>query len=169
MAVTLHSAPDVGTRFDLLVTVCNAPEGAVDATLQTSGESALGPTPQPNARVLAIDDEVDILDSLASMLPHFGCEVRCATNLIAAVEILDAGFEPEILLVDHRLKGASGPEVIQVLRQRLGDVPAVIVTGDTSPHDMQSAVSAGLRVIHKPLDGRVLARALADSLINPVS
>jgi CheY-like chemotaxis protein len=114
--------------------------------------------------VLAIDDEADILASLAALLPHFGCEVRCALDLAAATAVLDAGFVPQLLLVDHRLKGASGTQVIAALRERIGPVPAVIVTGDTSPQDLISALGGGTRVVHKPLDGRLLARAMAEAV-----
>ena len=98
------------------------------------------------------------------MLPLFGCEGRCAGSLAAALAVLDAGYVPQVLLVDKRLKGESGLQVIEALRERLGPVPAVIVTGDTAVHELHLTAASGARVIHKPIDGRVLAQALRDAL-----
>ena len=55
-------------------------------------------------------------------------------------------------------------EVIAALRELLGAVPAVIVTGDTSPTDLRSAQSSGTLVVHKPIDGRLLAGAMSEAV-----
>ena len=52
--------------------------------------------------------------------------------------------------------------MIESLRRRLGPVPALIVTGDTAPQDLRSALGSGIRVLHKPLDGHVLAAAMRE-------
>ncbi len=169
VGVSLHSAMGIGTRFDLLVSMCDPPPGAGEAADPGESDPSLGEPIEPNARVLAVDDEPDILDSLATMLPHFGCEVRGAAGLAEALAVLDTGFVPQVLLVDHRLKGESGADVVRALRQRLGEVPAVIVTGDTSPNDLQVVGTAATTVVHKPIDGRLLARALADALVSPAA
>jgi CheY-like chemotaxis protein/two-component sensor histidine kinase len=113
-------------------------------------------------RVLVVDDEDMILQSLAGLLPLLGCEARFAHDLPRAMRALDAGFVPDVLLIDQRLNGESGTDVIVALRERLGPVPALVVTGETAPIPLQNALSSGCRVIHKPVDGPRLARALAE-------
>jgi signal transduction histidine kinase len=129
--------------------------------------------PRLDARILVIDDEPEILDSLAALLPQLGCEVRVAENLEQAQGVVDAGFDPDALVVDHRLRGASGVEVLSQLRAagpaRPLVRPALIITGDTAPHNIQQAQASGLRVLHKPLDGRKLAWSLADLLNHSAS
>ena len=120
-------------------------------------------------RILVIDDEPEILDSLAALLPQLGCEVRVAEDLEQAQGVIDTGFEPDALLVDHRLRGVSGVDVLARLRGAGEDHapisrPALIITGDTAPHNIQQAQASGLRVLHKPLDGRKLAWSLAELL-----
>ena len=162
--VKLDSAPGAGARFDVIVPCCDAPAQEADERAAGADVAEPGAPLQLGARVLAIDDEAEILDSLAAMLPLFGCEVRCAGSLAEALAVLDAGYLPQVLLVDKRLKGESGLQVIEALRERLGPVPAVIVTGDTAVHELHLTAASGARVIHKPIDGRLLAQALRDAL-----
>jgi CheY-like chemotaxis protein len=113
-------------------------------------------------KVMLVDDEVEIRRSLQGLLLQLGCEVRCAAGQAQAMVQLDEGFVPQVLLVDHRLRGERGTEVIAGLRARLGPVAAVLVTGDTEPALIQAAREAGHQVLHKPVQGPVLAGLLLD-------
>ena len=111
-------------------------------------------------RVLVVDDEVEIQRSLQGLLAQLGCTLRCASDQGGAMAWLDQGFAPQVLLIDHRLRGEHGAQVITALQARLGPVPAVLVTGDTEPALIQAARAAGHRVLHKPVQGQVLAGLL---------
>lgn len=164
--VKLESTIGKGSRFELQVPTIAAPVTTLPAgelAVCAVGELQEGLS-MLNLRVLAIDDEVEILESLATLLPHFGCEVRGALSLDDARRVLAEGFIPQLLLVDHRLRSESGGEVIAALRNVLGMVPAVIVTGDTSPSDLRSAQGSGTLVVHKPIDGRLLASAMLEAV-----
>jgi signal transduction histidine kinase len=113
-------------------------------------------------KVMLVDDEAEIRHSLQGLLLQLGCDVRCAAGQVQAVAHLDEGFVPEVLLVDHRLRGERGTEVIASLRARLGPVAAVLVTGDTEPALIQAAREAGHQVVHKPVQGPVLAGLLLE-------
>ena len=115
-------------------------------------------------RVLLVDDEAEILRSMQTLLAQLGCTTRCASGGAQALAVLDDGFVPQLLLVDHRLRGESGTEVIALVCAALGPLPAILVTGDTEPATMQLARAAGHRMIHKPVGGQVLARALRDAI-----
>lgn len=167
MGLQLHSAPGRGTRIDLQVPAARAPGAA--AALPGADAVSTDALPMLSARVLVIDDEVEVLESLAALLPHLGCEVRCATGSAQARAVLDSGFVPDLLMVDHRLRNESGARVIGQLRQRLGPVAAIMVTGDTAPENLRHALASGVRVLHKPLDGARLAHALADALARTAS
>ncbi len=162
--VRLTSREGQGARFELGVPTCDPPSTSVQ-TLQghdvtAEAEPSLPVLANLNLRVLAIDDEIEILESLAVLLPNFGCEVRCATGLIAAQAVLDSGFEPALLIVDHRLRGETSAEVVAALHTRLGRLPTVIVTGDTAPEELRRMKQMGAHVMHKPIDGQQLAQVL---------
>ena len=159
VALRLDSAPRRGTLMELRVNAAEAGSSSV-----ADGMDGVEALPQLNVRVLVIDDEDEILEALAGLLPHLGCEVRVANGSLQAEAVVAVGFRPHVLLVDHRLRGETGPQVVARLRERCPNLPAVLVTGDTSPLNLRSLQASGYQVVHKPVDGQRLAQALADAL-----
>jgi CheY-like chemotaxis protein len=117
----------------------------------------------PGLRVLVVDDEEEILRSMHGLLTQLGCDVRCAPDGDEAMALLTNDFVPQVLLIDHRLRNESGIDVIARLGELLGPVSAVLVTGDTEPATLQIARAAGHRVIHKPVQGHLLAQTLREA------
>ncbi len=155
----LHSTLGQGTTLTLALQPAALGEPAIDSD---GGGAAVEPGMLSGLRVLVVDDELEIQHSLRGLLQQLGCEVHIAGGSAQALARLDAGFAPQLLLVDHRLRGEQGTEVITALQSRLGPVPAVLVTGDTEPALMQRARAAGHRIIHKPVHGQLLARVLLE-------
>jgi signal transduction histidine kinase len=156
--VGLESTPGRGTRIDLAL-----PAGAIAAgtPAEVPALAPAGPL-LPGLRVLAIDDEQEILQSLRGLLVQLGCEVRCADGREAAVRAVHDGFRPEVVVADHRLRGHTGLDAIAAVCAVTGPLPALVVTGDTAPQTLQAALAGGYRVIHKPVDGARLALALSE-------
>jgi CheY-like chemotaxis protein/two-component sensor histidine kinase len=157
----LHSVPGEGTRIRLLLPpgiAARKDSPPPDATEEDDRVESL-----PGLRVLVVDDEIEILRSLQALLAELGCEAHCVQDGAAALAVLDTGFVPDVLIVDHRLRAEHGTEVIERIRLRLGPVPAVLVTGDTEPSVIQLARAAGHRIIHKPVQGHLLTRALREA------
>lgn len=116
------------------------------------------------ARVLVIDDEPEVVRSIAALLRMMGCEARCAESLAEARAAMSDGWRPTALVVDHRLRDGSGVTAITEIRASAPEVAAILVTGDTSPANLVSLGASGLRVFHKPIDGRKLAEALSTAI-----
>lgn len=152
-SLQLKSQPGLGTSIVLgLPADVSAGPPAPEAVPPPLVESGM----LQGLSVLVVDDELEIQRSLEGLLRQLGCELRCAAGLAQALGHLDDGFAPDVLLVDHRLRGERGTEVIARLRDRLGPVPALLVTGDTEPDLIQAAREAGHPVLHKPVQGPVL-------------
>jgi CheY-like chemotaxis protein len=49
---------------------------------------------------------------------------------------------------------------VRRLRERLGDVPALLVSGDTAPERLREAQSSGLPLLHKPVSADKLTEAI---------
>jgi DNA-binding NtrC family response regulator len=69
-----------------------------------------------------------------------------------------------MIVTDFRLAGrVTGADVIHaVFRVIEREIPAIIVTGDTSPEGIHAASSSGFSVLHKPLDPQQM-QALIDT------
>jgi len=80
---------------------------------------------QERHRVLAIDDDRDILDCInITLSPHF--EVLTLQDSIDALEIIDV-FEPDIVIIDIMMPKVTGYQIIELLRQSPKHQHAVVI------------------------------------------
>jgi CheY-like chemotaxis protein len=92
--------------------------------------------------ILVIDDEVEVADTIASLLKFRGYSIDIAINGIAALKIAES--QPiGLVLLDWNLPDNSGPSgrmLVQKLRQVCGGIPVVVVSAD--PQVLGEAVRA---------------------------
>ncbi|MDH4566942.1 response regulator [Pseudomonas sp. BN414] len=121
--------------------------------------------PLPGQRLLVVDNEPDILESMSALLGQWGCEVLTATDLATAQEVLE-DQAPDLILVDYHLDhGMVGCDVILALRQRFArQIPAVIITADRSDQCRRKLQSLGVPLLNKPVKPGKL-RAVISQLI----
>jgi CheY-like chemotaxis protein len=82
-------------------------------------------------RILVIDDEPSLLMIFEEFLSEFGYAVITASGGAAGLGKLASEAPPDLVLVDLKMPGTSGKEVIQKMRQnpRFCETPVFIVTG----------------------------------------
>ena len=68
-----------------------------------------------------------------------------------AIELIEKGQKPAGILVDYHLDGDNGIDVVEALRARYGDLPAILITADRSPAVRDKARNAQIHVLHKPI------------------
>lgn len=110
-----------------------------------------------SALITVIDDEALILDATRVLLEALGCTVLTASSGAEAMERLAASPRtPAAIVCDHRLRGTeTGIEVIVALRDEFNrDIPALLVTGDTSPAAIKALLRTRLPVLHYPFKTR---------------
>jgi len=133
----------------------------------TAARDVSDPAEDAALAVLLVDDEVEVLAALATYLGQLGWSVRSVASGVEADAVLALGFAPDVMVVDFRLRSETGVEVIERVRRRLPDLPAVIVTGETAPARLGEFARVAARVLHKPLDGETLAQTLRDVVLEP--
>jgi DNA-binding NtrC family response regulator len=110
-------------------------------------------------QVLIIDDDAAIRDALAGALARDGTAVRTADGAVRALQSMQP--EPDVILLDVRMPGMSGLELLPLLRSRM---PAADVVMMTAFDDMQTVVAAmrggAVDFVPKPLDLHELRRVL---------
>jgi signal transduction histidine kinase/ActR/RegA family two-component response regulator len=156
--LALQSEGGRGTRVDVRFREAAAPaqpvaEHAPDSARESSTDGV-------DARVLVVDDEPEILMSLEVLLGQFGVELRCVPDRAAAFDQLAAGYVPNVLIVDYRLREDNGVALIGALRERLGPVPALVITGDTEPGRLLGEGRGTTTVLYKPIEGFRLIEAI---------
>ena len=167
IGLQLHSRPGQGTRIELRLPCgdlasADAPQPGAEPEVAVAVAVAVADWPALGLRVLVIDDEPEIRKSMQGLLEQLGCEAACAEDQASALALLKDGWRPDVLLVDHRLRVGDGLSAVRALREQLGPLACLLITGDTAPQQLARLAGSGLRVLHKPVDGASLARALRE-------
>ena len=119
-------------------------------------------------RVLIVDDEPALLETLQMYLSERGYEVGCASN---ASEAIDSSLtlNPEVIILDIRLPDGDGLQVLKELRDRGCSSKVIVITAF---HDMETAIKAvklgASEYIPKPLDVEELEGAIKRVLRLPL-
>lgn len=118
------------------------------------------------ARILVIDNDNSILESMTALLEQWGCNVSTAINADTALETVHEGMIPDAILADYHLDDEkTGHAAIAELRAHLGKtVPAAIITAERSDRVRQVLRAEGLAVLSKPVKAIKLRVLLHDLL-----
>ncbi len=125
--------------------------------------------PQPGRgvrRVLLVDDNADIVESLAMLLGLEGHDVRCAGSGLQALAIA-RDFQPEVVVLDIGMPQMDGYELARRLRLVCGLEAArlIAVTGWGTLADKGKSSTAGFDLhFTKPVDPDQLIKAIASKL-----
>jgi len=116
-------------------------------------------------KILVIDDEVYIRDSVIGFLEDFGFEVVDAENGRVGLEIFDTQH-PDLVLCDLRMPEMDGLEVLAGVREKNSKIPIIIVSGAGNIADTVEALRLGAwDYIIKPIqDMNVLYHAVNKAL-----
>jgi two-component system, OmpR family, response regulator len=96
----------------------------------------------PAPRILVVEDDAALRDSLAVALRAEGYEVESADDGLRGVELLDA-FRPDLAVLDVRLPaGPDGLELARTLRAK-GDVPVLFLSALGGLADRLAGFDAG--------------------------
>jgi DNA-binding NtrC family response regulator len=102
------------------------------------------------ARVLVVDDETGILETLQILLRNEGFEPHLAEGGKAALEKI-AAISPDIVLSDVRMPGVGGVEVLAAARAHDPNTPVILMTAQATLQTAMQAVNEGaFYYIQKP-------------------
>ena len=160
-SVEVLSHPGRGSVFRLWL---DRWQGALedDTTLAPDAGSLRG------LKVLAIDDDEAVRTGMQSLLHSWGCLCITAESSADALECLE-DITPDLIITDFRLRHEeTGKQVLQALRAYLGTpVPAIILTGDTSPQRLRDAQSTSALLLHTPVSTGQLRNAMVQLMAQP--
>lgn len=159
--VEVRSWPGRGSMFSIDVPIGEAMPLPIHQAAPQPGAG----NPLPGRRLLVLDNEVSILESMGALLGQWGCEVVTATDQAGALLALQ-GRAPELILADFHLDhGVVGCEVVRHLREHFGAaIPAVIITADRSDQCRRSLNKLGAPLLNKPVKPGKLRAVLSQLL-----
>jgi DNA-binding response OmpR family regulator len=115
------------------------------------------------ARILLVDDETLITDSLAYSLKREDFEVMSVADGEHALEAAEA-FQPDLIVLDVMLPGMSGLEVCRKLRER-STIPVIMLTARGEEIDRVMGLEVGADdYLAKPFSFRELLARIRSTL-----
>ena len=116
------------------------------------------------ATVYVVDDDAGVRDSLALLLGLRGFRTQIFAN---AEDVLKV-HKPDwfgCLLIDVRMPGMGGLDLLQELRKRDCSVPAIIITAHGDVTTARAALKAkAADFLEKPIDEQVLIDVVSDAI-----
>jgi CheY-like chemotaxis protein len=110
-------------------------------------------------RILLVDDEPDVLESVGGMLTGMGHTVIRAANGIEALQQV-SGQDCDVIITDLGMPAMNGVELARQLREFAPRRPVILLTGWAGEFERQHPDGVD-RVQPKPVTMRQLAEALA--------
>ncbi len=123
------------------------------------------------SKILIIDDERDILDSLSSVLEDEGFTVVKAANGVEGLSVF-AREQPDLVLLDVWMPEMDGLEVLSLIKKEAGHAVVIVISGHGTISTAVEAVKMGAYdFLEKPLHVdkvlEVINRGLARDVRSP--
>lgn len=121
--------------------------------------------PSPQARVLLVDDDRGVLTALNRLLSKSGAQTRTASSGVEALALLE-GFQPDVVISDHRMPDMGGVEFLTQVKARLPHTQRILLTGEADPEAIESAIAQSqvFRLIFKPWNDAQLLLTVRSAL-----
>jgi DNA-binding response OmpR family regulator len=118
------------------------------------------------ARLLVIDDDLDLAKLTAIRLTRAGHEVQSAHDGEAGLAAIRSSH-PELVVIDWMMPGMDGIEVCEAVRadSTISGTPLIMLTAKSSAEDYDRAYAAGINiVVSKPYTSSDLVGRINDLL-----
>ncbi|MDR3682160.1 MAG: PAS domain S-box protein [Geothrix sp.] len=155
--IEIHSAPGQGTQVQMRFPAC---ERAAEAA--GLGAGAPAEAPKGAMAILLVDDDELIQSSMETILRTLGHSVITSSSGEEALTAVEAGFEPDVVILDMNMPGLGGTGTLPRLRALLPSVPILLSTGRTDQAALDLAGAHPLvTLLPKPFAIQDLQQCLA--------
>ena len=115
-------------------------------------------------KILIVDDDISVCNSLAMLLREEGYYVYEETESLKAAVLIEK-YRYDICFFDYKMKGLNGIDLLKMTKKVNPQCPVFIVSGMMNidklcSKEMKSGLVAG--IINKPFDVELLLQRIAD-------
>ena len=120
--------------------------------------------PMEGLKVLLIDDETEFVTTLAERLELRGFDVRTAEDGEAGLRMVQER-EPQVVVLDLRMPGLGGMEVLDRLHRGHASIPVILLTGMGSTREGIEGMQRGaFDFMIKPVDIDALLAKIGEAV-----
>jgi len=150
-AIKVNSEPGKGSVFDIYLPGIEGKE--------TSAVEPFYAAPGGSGRILVVDDEESVVESLKRVLTHLGYQVIGKTSGVQALEVFKQ--EPgrlDLVITDHIMPELTGLALAEEILSIRPEIPIILCTGYAEVISKDQAEIAGVReIVIKPIGMAELA------------
>jgi signal transduction histidine kinase/ActR/RegA family two-component response regulator len=152
-------------RLPVMPTLSALKETGPSHSINANTLSAFDLPPLDDVRVLAVDDEPDTLNMLATLLSQRRAQVRTVASAKGALSVMQS-WKPDLILADIGMPGEDGYSLITKIRalnrEQGGETPAIALTAYARVEDRMRTLAAGFQMhVAKPVDPSELITIVA--------
>ena len=115
-------------------------------------------------RVLLVDDEAIVQQTMSNLLRGFGCEVTTANNGLEGVKYFQEGTF-DLIILDVMMPLLDGIQALKLIQEHRAAVPVVIHSGYASDDQLEELSKLGVsRILSKPASRSDVLRAILTAL-----
>jgi CheY-like chemotaxis protein len=112
-------------------------------------------------KVLHIEDDPGVARAVARLLIIHGYEVASVASGAGAVQAVENGLIPDVILADYHLPFTmTGDQVVIEITRRLGFRPPTILLASVPPPNIKKAMAIADRIFEKPADMLLVLREM---------
>ncbi len=100
-------------------------------------------------KVFVVDDDPDVRGAISDVLELYGYDVASATNGQHALDQLNAGYHPDLILLDLNMPVMTGQQLLQRLATPRPPPWVVVVTATNAAPNLGAAVD---QILVKPFE-----------------
>jgi PAS domain S-box-containing protein len=153
--LSITSRPGVGTTVSIWL-----PEAAKPAEARRGGDAVTQGAGEPGGgvgrRVLFVDDDELVRETVLAQLEGGGYHVQTASSGPEALALLDAGVAVDVLVTDLAMPGMNGLATIREVHRRRPGLAAVLLTGYAGDSAMLGGDDGSFLLLRKPVHGATL-------------
>ena len=118
----------------------------------------------PSARILIVEDERQIVDTLRDLFELQGYETEVALSLRVALTILQER-KMDLAIVSTTVQEIPGLEILKEIKKLNANLPIIVISDQKSKRIESSFIKAGANIFMvKPLDDAVILQTIENLL-----
>jgi signal transduction histidine kinase/CheY-like chemotaxis protein len=166
-AISVESQVGEGSRFIVQTPFSTSPQEDDSQPIKLEAKPEKTERSLQGKSIAIIEDNPIIVEAYRQVVGSKGAHVIVLSEYQAELDIQLAAIDHlDCILSDYRLSQTTGDLLIQKLRENFNyEVPAIIVTADTSPSHMHLFENLNVQVLHKPISFQDVSEAI-EKVIN---
>jgi signal transduction histidine kinase/ActR/RegA family two-component response regulator len=138
--ITVHSAPEKGSAFEVLLPV-------IDAETKRKAEEP-DTLPTGSEHILFVDDEPSLVNMVRQILERLGYEIETKLNPIEALELFRSRPDQfDLVITDMTMPEMTGLKLVKEILNIRPDLPIILCTGYSEKISKEKAEELGIKTL----------------------